>query len=114
MQDLIFSDHNTFFKSMVESTYASLKLLLTLAYTSKICIKSFTSLPLLPIFRHLCWDAGCSFLFCISSVGIYFCQCSAKPSPLITARNCNLLWTKITLFKPTNIYKQSCFEWQNS
>lgn len=50
MQDLIFSDHNTFFKSMVESTYASLKLLLTLAYTSKICIKSFTSLPLLPIF----------------------------------------------------------------
>ena len=68
MQDLIFSDHNTFFKSMVESTYASLKLLLTLAYTSKICIKSFKSTTAahfqrsmlgcglqLPLLHQLCW-----------------------------------------------------------
>lgn len=111
MQDLFFRDLNTFSKSTVESIYSSLKLLfeLTHAYTFKICIKSFTSLPWLPIFKDLCRYAGCSFLFRVSSVSVYFCQRSTKSSPLITARNGNLLLTKRRLFKPTDKQNLSLF-----
>lgn len=106
--NLIFSNLNIFSKSTVESIYPSHKLLLEL--TRALCIRSFTVLlPLLPIVIDLRWYASCSFLFCISSVSVYFCQGSTKPSPLITARNGNLLLTKRMLFEPTDKQEVSSF-----
>lgn len=104
MQDLIFSDLNTFSKSTAESVYSSLKLLfeLTHAYTLRFASSHSQVYHCCLFLKDLRWYAGCSFLFCVSSVSVYFCQCSTKSSPLITARNGNLLLTKRMLFKPTD------------
>lgn len=58
---------------------------------TRICIQSLPGVAQQPGWKALCRDAGRSLLFRISSVGVDFCQRSAKASPLVPARNGDLL-----------------------